>query len=256
VIPWLEADSPFPPVERALEQPNGLLCAGGDLSIARLLDAYRHGIFPWYSGGEPILWWSPDPRMVLFTDALKVSRSLAKSIRNKGYTVRVDTAFAAVLEGCAAPRGAAADDDGTGAEAGTWLGAAMRAAYRALHEAGYAHSVETWLDGELVGGLYGVALGRMFYGESMFSRAVDASKVALVALVERLQARGFPLIDCQVRTPLLAGLGAREIPRRDFLRCVAALVHYAEPVARWESDDPSRVFAPQRAAGSVQTMKD
>jgi len=252
VIPWLEADSPFPPIERALEQPNGLLCAGADLSIGRLLDAYRRGIFPWYSGGEPILWWSPDPRMVLFTDELKVSRSLAKNIRNKGYEVRLDTAFAAVLEGCAAPRAARVDDDGIGADAGTWLGAAMRAAYAALHAAGYAHSVETWRDGVLVGGLYGVALGRMFYGESMFSSAVDASKVALVALVGRLQARGFPLIDCQVRTPLLAGLGARAIPRHDFLRRVAALVHYAEPVVRWEADDASRVVAPLRSAGAVK----
>jgi leucyl/phenylalanyl-tRNA--protein transferase len=256
VIPWLEADSPFPPIERALEQPNGLLCAGGDLSIGRLLDAYRRGIFPWYSGGEPILWWSPDPRMVLFTDELKVSRSLAKSIRNKGYEVRVDTAFVAVLEGCAAPRDALADDDAIGADAGTWLGPAMRAAYSDLHAAGYAHSVETWRDGMLLGGLYGVALGRMFYGESMFSRAVDASKVALVALVERLQARGFPLIDCQVRTPLLAALGAREIPRRDFLRRVAALVHYAEPVKRWGSDDASRVIAPATQRRLGETMKD
>lgn len=247
MIPWLETADPFPPVERALEHPNGLLCAGADLSIARLLDAYRHGIFPWYSGSEPILWWSPDPRMVLFTDELKVSRSLAKSMRNKGYTVRCDSAFGAVLEGCAAPRIGPGDD-----APGTWLGPAMRRAYGALHDAGYAHSVETWRDGDLVGGLYGVALGRMFYGESMFSRATDASKVALVALVEQLRARGVPLIDCQVRTPLLAGLGAREIPRRDFLRRVKRLVHYAEPAGRWGSEAAMRVFAPQRAAGSVK----
>ena len=232
MIPWLEADSPFPPVERALEQPNGLLCAGGDLSIARLLDAYRHGIFPWYSGGEPILWWSPDPRMVLFTDELKVSRSLAKSLRNKGYAVRVDTAFRRVLEGCSGPR----RGDG-----GTWLSEDMRKAYFALHRAGHAHCFETWRDGELVGGLYGVAIGRMFYGESMFARATDASKVALVALVETLRGRGFPLIDCQMRTPLLASLGAREIPRRSFLRELAGLVHYDEPPARWtKGAEPGR----------------
>jgi len=247
VIPWLEAADPFPPVARALEHPNGLLCAGGDLSIGRLLDAYRLGIFPWFSGSEPILWWSPDPRMVLFTDELKVSRSLAKSIRNKGYELRIDSAFREVLAGCAAPRSGPEDET-----SGTWLGPAMRAAYAALHDAGHAHSVETWRDGELVGGLYGVALGRMFYGESMFARAVDASKVALVALVEELRARGFPLIDCQVRTPLLAALGAREIPRRDFLQRVTRLVHYAEPAQRWGSDTGVGVFDAQPAVGSVK----
>ncbi|MGA8050326.1 MAG: leucyl/phenylalanyl-tRNA--protein transferase [Burkholderiales bacterium] len=224
MIPWLQADAPFPPVERALKEPNGLLCAGGDLSPARLLDAYRHGIFPWFSGGEPILWWSPDPRMVLYCDQLKVPRSLAKSVRNRGYEVRLDTAFARVLAGCAGPR----KGDG-----GTWLGADMRKAYAALHRAGHAHSVETWKDGELVGGLYGVALGRMFYGESMFSRATDASKVALVGLVEELRARGFPLIDCQMATPLLASLGAREIPRSLFLRQVSSLVNYADSPGTW-----------------------
>jgi leucyl/phenylalanyl-tRNA---protein transferase len=225
VIPWLQPDEPFPPVEQALAQPDGLLCAGADLSRERLLDAYRRGIYPWYSGSEPILWWSPDPRMVLYCDELKVSRSLGKSVRNRGYELRIDTAFARVLSGCAGPR----RDEG-----GTWLGADMRRAYAALHRAGYAHSVETWKDGELLGGLYGVALGRMFFGESMFSRATDASKVALVGLVEELRARGFPLVDCQMRTPLLASLGAREIPRNVFLRQLAALVNYADPPARWQ----------------------
>lgn len=224
MIPWLEADDPFPPVAHALRDPNGLLCAGADLSVERLLAAYRRGIFPWYSGAEPVLWWSPDPRLVLFCDTLRVSRSLAKSIRNRGYAVTIDRDFARVLEGCAAPR-----RDG----AGTWLGAAMRTAYRRLHEAGWAHSVECWRGDELVGGLYGVAIGRMFYGESMFSRATDASKVALAALVRTLRARRFPLIDCQVRTPLLASLGALEIPRADFLRRLRALVNYLEPPGRW-----------------------
>ena len=237
MIPWLAEHDSFPPVERALEHPNGLLCAGGDLSLPRLLDAYRRGIFPWYSGDEPILWWSPDPRMVLFTDRLRISRSLAKSMRNKRYELRVDTAFRAVLEGCAAPRAGIAPGADAPEDAVTWLGAPMREAYAALHDAGYAHSFETWRDGTLVGGLYGVALGRMFYGESMFSRAADASKVALVALVETLRARGFPLIDCQVRTPLLATLGACEIPRRDFLRRLSGLVHYAESARRWNADD-------------------
>jgi leucyl/phenylalanyl-tRNA--protein transferase len=215
---------PFPPVDAALKDPNGLLCAGADLSVERLLAAYRSGIFPWYSGGEPILWWSPDPRMVLFCDELKVSRSLAKNLRNKGFEIRIDSAFSRVIRACAEPRGS---------ESGTWIGGEMQAAYVALHRAGHAHSFETWQEGRLVGGLYGVAIGRAFFGESMFSRATDASKVALVGLVATLRARGFPMIDCQQRTPLLASLGAREIPRRGFLRRLAALVNYAESPEKW-----------------------
>ena len=224
MLAWIEAKDPFPPVERALKNPNGLLAAGGELSVARLLEAYRRGVFPWYSGAEPVLWWSPDPRMVLYCGELKVARSLAKSVRNKGYEVRVDTAFSEVLRSCAGRRK-------TGA--GTWLGPAMRRAYVALHREGYAHSFETWRGDELVGGLYGVAIGRMFYGESMFSQATDASKVALVALVGELRARDFPLIDCQVHTPLLASLGAREIPRRTFLRELMALVNYPARPGMW-----------------------
>lgn len=224
MLAWLERGDPFPSVERALKNPNGLLAAGADLSLERLLEAYRRGIFPWYSAGQPPLWWSPDPRMVLECAGLKVSRSLSKSIRNKGYEVRVDTAFPEVLRGCSAPRQG---------EPGTWLGPDMSVAYARLHNAGFAHSFETWRDGELVGGLYGVALGRMFYGESMFSRATDASKVALVKLVEVLTRRGFPLIDCQVHTPLLESLGAREIPRREFLRALASLVNYPEAPMKW-----------------------
>ena len=234
MLTWLGPADPFPAVERALRNPNGLLAAGADLSSARLLAAYRRGIFPWFSGDEPILWWSPDPRMVLYCAELKVSRSLAKSARNKGFEVRVDTAFAQVLEGCA---GARADGGGT------WLGEQMRAAYARLHRAGHAHSFETWRGGELVGGLYGVSLGRMFFGESMFSRASDASKVALVALVGELERRGCPLIDCQVRTPLLERLGAREIPRRSFLRELAALVHYDEPPGKWTRASQTNVTA-------------
>lgn len=217
----LGTHDPFPPAEKALRDPNGLLCAGADLSPGRLLDAYRHGIFPWFSRGEPILWWSPDPRMVLRTDQVKVSRSLAKNLRNKGYELRIDTDFAAVLEGCAAR-----------AE-GTWLGRDMRAAYLELHREGHAHCFETWRAGELVGGLYGVAIGRMFYGESMFSRATDGSKVALVRLAAFLRDKGFPLIDCQMSTPLLASLGAREMPRSAFLRSVATLVNYPEQPGKW-----------------------
>jgi leucyl/phenylalanyl-tRNA--protein transferase len=221
VLAWLEPGDPFPPVERALQEPNGLLAAGGDLSTGRLLEAYRRGIFPWYSAGQPPLWWSPDPRMVLHCDELKVSRSLAKSLRNKGYGLRIDSAFGEVLEGCAwRPEG-------------TWLGADMKKAYLRLHREGHAHSFETWRGGELVGGLYGVALGRMFFGESMFSRATDASKVALVNLVSFLRNLGYPLVDCQVHTPLLESLGAREIPRAEFLRALTGLVHYAQPPMKW-----------------------
>jgi len=224
MLTWLERGDPFPAVDAALREPNGLLCAGADLSVERLLAAYRRGIFPWYSGDEPILWWSPDPRMVLYCDELKVSRSLAKNFRNRGFEIRIDSAFSKVIKACAEPRKG---------EPGTWIGKEMQAAYVALHCAGHAHSFETWLDGRLVGGLYGVAIGRAFFGESMFSRATDASKVALIGLVESLRARGFPMIDCQQRTPLLASLGAREIPRRQFLRRLAALVNYAESPEKW-----------------------
>src|SRR5512143_87935 len=174
----VQPSSFFPPVETALREPNGLLAMGGDLTLARLLDAYRHGIFPWFNPGEPILWWSPDPRMVLVPGEVRVTRSLAKRLRNAGFELRVDTAFVEVMRACGEPRAGAC---------GTWISPAMIAAYRRLFEAGYAHSIETWREGRLVGGLYGVAIGRMFYGESMFSVETDASKVALVGLVEELR---------------------------------------------------------------------
>ena len=224
MIAWLGADTPFPPLAAAQKEPNGLLAVGGDLSPPRLLDAYRRGIFPWYSEGDPILWWSPDPRMVLYPDELRVTRSLAKTLRNKSHEIRFDTAFAAVMRGCAAPR------PGQG---GTWIGPEMRAAYRKLHDLGYAHSAETWIDGELAGGLYGVAIGGAFFGESMFSRARDASKIALVGLVRRLAAEGFGLIDCQMHTTHLESLGAREIPRAEFARRVKDLVDYPRSPGRW-----------------------
>ena len=214
----------FPPVETALRDPNGLLAMGGDLSPERLLDAYRHGIFPWFNPGEPILWWSPDPRMVLVPDQIRVTRSLAKRIRNAGFDVRVDTAFVDVMRACAAPR-----DDA----AGTWISPEMVAAYTRLHQAGYAHSVETWHDGKLVGGLYGVAIGRMFYGESMFSRMPDASKVALVRLAQQLQRWGFGLIDCQMETAHLASLGARTMPRAAFTARLAELVNLPHQPGPW-----------------------
>jgi leucyl/phenylalanyl-tRNA--protein transferase len=235
VLRRLGRNDPFPPTESALREPNGLLCAGADLSLERLLGAYRRGIFPWYSGDEPILWWSPDPRMVLFCDELKVPRSLAKSLRNKGFETTVDAAFPRVIEACAEPRKG---------EPGTWISGEMQSAYVALHLAGYAHSFETWQRGRLVGGLYGVAIGRAFFGESMFSRITDASKVALVRLVETLRARAFPMIDCQQRTPLLASLGAREIPRSQFLRRLAALVNYPEPPEKWTRREPAPKHVP------------
>ena len=231
MIPWLERDDPFPPLESALKHPNGLLAAGADLSPERLLAAYRQGIFPWYSAGEPILWWSPNPRMVLIPSDLKISRSLAKTLRNRHYEIRFDSAFEAVVQGCAA-RGAAHAGAG---ETGTWITDEMRAAYRRLHELGYAHSVETWIEGELAGGLYGVAIGRMFYGESMFTRVRDASKVAMVHLVRRLERRRYGMIDCQMHTQHLASLGARTIDRSEFSRRLRELVDYADMPMKWDA---------------------
>ncbi|HEB96950.1 MAG TPA: leucyl/phenylalanyl-tRNA--protein transferase [Sedimenticola thiotaurini] len=201
--------APFPPVEQAEREPDGLLAVGGDLHPTRLLNAYRAGIFPWYTDQQPLLWWSPDPRTVLFPERLKVSRSLRKSLRNKGFGVTFDQAFGQVIAGCAAPRQG---------EAGTWITPDMAEAYTRLHRMGHAHSVEVWREGELAGGLYGVAMGRVFFGESMFSRVTDASKVGFVHLVRQLQAHGFHLIDCQVHTRHLISLGAEEIPRREFVR--------------------------------------
>ena len=229
MIAWLDDTQRFPPLEAALREPNGLLAVGGDLSPGRLLEAYSRGIFPWYSDGDPILWWSPDPRMVLFPDELRVTRSLAKVLRNKAYEVRFDTAFEAVIAGCAAPR------DG---EAGTWIVPDMQAAYTRLHRMGYAHSVETWIDGKLAGGLYGVALGRMFYGESMFTRVRDASKIALFHLVRLLEAQGYGMIDCQMETAHLASLGARPIPRTEFARRLADLIPCEGGVGPWTHHGP------------------
>ena len=224
MIPWLQGDAPFPDVETALADPNGLLAAGDDLSAERLLAAYRRGIFPWFSTGQPVLWWSPAPRMVLFPSELKVSRSLAKVLRNSAYETRFDTAFQDVMRACAAPRPG---------QNGTWITDDMVNAYTKLHSLGYAHSVETWVEGELAGGLYGIAIGGMFYGESMFMRRRDASKIALVQLVRQLATRGFGMIDCQMRTGHLASLGGREIPRIEFSQRLAELINYALPTGNW-----------------------
>lgn len=228
MIPWLAADDDFPPVERALKDPNGLLAAGADLSVPRLVQAYQRGIFPWYSEGQPILWWSPDPRMVLYPAELKISRSLGKRIKRRDYEVRADTAFSAVMRACAGPRAQ---------DTGTWITTGMLAAYGALHRAGHAHSVETWIADELAGGLYGVALGRAFFGESMFTRRPDASKIALAHLARQLERWGYGLIDCQMTTAHLARLGAREIARGEFVRKLRELVNYPQGGRKWRFDN-------------------
>jgi leucyl/phenylalanyl-tRNA--protein transferase len=234
MIPWLEAETPFPPIVQALRDPNGLLAAGANLSPQRLISAYRQGIFPWFNAGDPILWWSPDPRMVLFPDALKISRSLAKTLRHADYSVRLDTAFDQVIAACAvAPRAG---------QSGTWIVPAMQAAYLRLHALGYAHSVETWREGKLIGGLYGIAIGGAFFGESMFSRVTDASKIALAHLCKHLIAREFGIIDCQMETTHLKSLGARPIPRDDFLTRVASHVAAGDPPGKWPAEGIDGVF--------------
>jgi leucyl/phenylalanyl-tRNA--protein transferase len=205
-----------------------LLCAGADLSPARLVDAYSKGIFPWYSEGEPILWWSPHPRMVLFPDELKVSRSLRKTVARGVFETRFDTAFAEVMAECATPR----EPGG-----GTWIVPEMVAAYVRLHELGFAHCVESWREGHLVGGLYGILLGKIFFGESMFSRETDASKVALVKLVERVRTLGVRMIDCQQATRHLATLGAHEIPRSDFAHLLAESIQYPPCGGHWPATE-------------------
>ena len=227
MIPLLGPTDDFPPVERALDAPNGLLAAGGGLGLPRLLAAYARGIFPWFSEGDPVLWWCPDPRMVLATDGVHVSRSLRRRLRKADYQVTMDTAFAEVMRQCAAPRRG---------ESGTWLLPAMMRAYQRMHDAGVAHSIEIWMDGELTGGLYGVALGRMFFGESMFTRRTDGSKMALVLLAAQLARWRFPLIDCQMRTDHLASLGAVDVPRRQFVRAVNELVGEEPQPSPWKID--------------------
>lgn len=235
MIPWLEADSPFPDVSQALTEDDsapGLLAAGGDLSPQRLLQAYRQGIFPWFSEGQPILWWSTDPRMVLYTADFKLSASLKKTIRKfekstlsgPRWQLRFDSAFEQVMRACAAPR-----RDGCG----TWISEEIIAGYGGLHRLGYAHSSEVWLDGELVGAAYGVCIGRMFYGESMFARVTDASKIALAYLVHFLRKNGVTMIDCQQETAHLASLGAAPISRAAFIAHLRPAVLQA-PITQWE----------------------
>lgn len=220
-----------------MREPNGLLAIGGDLSLSRLLRAYAQGIFPWYNPDEPILWWSPDPRTVMSPDGMKVSRSLRRAIQREDYAVTIDQAFSEVLDACAAPRQQSN---------GTWLGEDMRRAYRQMHAQHYAHSVEIWRQGELVGGLYGIAIGKVYFGESMFSRADNASKIALYWLCRQLQAWAFELIDCQVSSAHLQSLGAEAIPRLDFQRRLAHAIHTQAPPPTWQFTVPHPCAAEHR----------
>jgi len=225
MITWLRLDSPFPPLESALDDPNGLLAAGGDLSPDRILAAYRRGIFPWFGAGQPILWWSPDPRMILYCDEFRLSRSLRKRIVRREFDVRVNTAFSDVIENCATTLR-------TG-QSGTWITPAVIDAYSKLHETGFAHSIEAWRDGELLGGLYGIALGRVFFGESMFTHETDASKVALAGLITLLKRLDVPIVDCQQETAHLASFGARPISRKLFAVHLAELINSTTAPAGW-----------------------
>jgi leucyl/phenylalanyl-tRNA--protein transferase len=226
VIPWLRAGAQFPPIDTALDDPDGLLAAGGDLLPPRLLDAYRHGIFPWYSDGQPILWWSPDPRTVLYVEEFKVPRSLRKVAKQRRFEITVDADFDGVISACAAPRDGAR---------GTWITTEMMGGYIELHRQGHAHSVEAWRDDRLVGGLYGIAIGRMFFGESMFTREPDASKVALMRLVSLLERLNMPLIDCQQETPHLSRFGARPIARQVFAAELSRLVNSPQAAGAWKA---------------------
>ena len=216
----IEGNCIFPPLQQALSKPNGLLAIGGDLNADRLLSAYKQGVFPWFSEGEPVMWWSPSPRMALYPDELKISKSLAKTLKNNAFEIRINTAFQAVITACSnTPR-----IDKNGDHAGTWISPDMIGAYCQLHTQGYALSVETWFNGELVGGCYGVKINRMFYGESMFHTQPNASKIAFVHLVEYLKSQQVGLIDCQMKTPLLSSFGGREISRDEFMQSLLKLI--------------------------------
>lgn len=227
-LPWLDPfddTQPFPDPELALAEPDGLLAVGGNLSPQRLLSAYQIGVFPWYCDGQPILWWSPNPRTVLFPEKIKISRSLRKILRRGDFTVTADTAFDRVMQGCSAPRTN---------DSGTWISSEMRTAYYRLHRLGFAHSIECWIGQRLAGGLYGVSLGQIFFGESMFSLAANASKVALAYLCLHLQHWGFALIDCQMRTEHLISMGAEEIPRPAFRHYLASHCMIQDRDAPWQ----------------------
>ena len=235
---WLTEDAPvhaFPDVDYAMLQPNGLLAVGGDLSPARLLHAYRRGIFPWFSDAQPILWWAPDPRAVLLPRGIRVSRSLRKTLRKQAFTVTADQAFGAVVKACSEPRGD---------EPGTWITHSMKQAYQRLYERGLAHSVECWEGRELVGGLYGVAIGKVFFGESMFSRRDNASKVAFTYLVRQLEKWDYQLIDCQVYSNHLASLGAENIDREVFGHLLERGCRAAGQAGPWQLETPADAAHP------------
>jgi leucyl/phenylalanyl-tRNA---protein transferase len=219
----IEGDCDFPPLKLALTEPNGLIAIGGDLSAKRLLSAYRQGIFPWFNEGEPTMWWSPNPRMVLFANELKISTSLQKTLKKNAFESRINTSFQEVITACSqTPRGKHVVSQ----QANTWISPAMIAAYVELHRLGFAMCAESWLDGKLVGGCYGIKIGRMFYGESMFHHVTDASKVAFVHLLDYLKSERVELIDCQMKTPLLASFGGREIDREQFMQQVIKLIEF------------------------------
>ena len=227
-LPWLSSTGEsFPDISLAMADPNGLLAAGGDLSPKRLMEAYSRGIFPWFEEGQPVLWWSPDPRMVLFPEDLRVSKSLQKILNKPLYTVTLDEAFAEVITCCAQPRRGSPD---------TWITDEMQTAYMQLFDEGHAHSVEVWRDGDLVGGLYGVALGQLFFGESMFSFESNTSKIALVNLVKQLQGWNYKLIDCQISSEHLESLGAIEISREKFRQQLHELLPRPGKAPPWELD--------------------
>jgi leucyl/phenylalanyl-tRNA--protein transferase len=227
---WIDPDSPddnFPPVADALTQPDGLLCFGGDLGTDRILNAYKRGIFPWYSEGQPIMWWSPSPRCVIYPNELIIRRSLKKMMRNAGYYFSIDKAFPDVIRACSAPR----DEEG-----GTWITRDIQNAFTRLHELGHAHSAEVWKNGKLIGGLYGIAIGRVFFGESMFAVERDASKIALVCMTDFLLTHQFQLIDAQVTSGHLLSLGAREIERKLFISILDKYCHIENDIDLWQTD--------------------
>ncbi len=243
---WLDLANPelFPDVALALRDPDGLLAVGGDLSEARLLAAYRRGIFPWYSDDQPILWWSPDPRLVLFPERLHISRSLKKTLKKAPFDLSMDQAFDQVILACSEPR---AD------QPGTWITEEMRLAYERLHQAGHAHSVECWQDNKLVGGLYGIAIGKVFFGESMFSRVNNASKLAFVSLTRQLQQWQFGLIDCQVESAHLNSLGASPIRRSEFIQYLNVFCEIKTPPTTWQFD-PALLEQLQKTGGILDTL--
>jgi leucyl/phenylalanyl-tRNA--protein transferase len=243
-IHWITSDDPpsaFPPADTAFAEPNGLLAAGGDLSAERLLYAYENGIFPWYEDGQPILWWSPDPRCVIYPQRLAIPNRSLRAIRNCGFTLSFNRAFDDVIEACAAIRPR---------QGGTWITGDMKVAYRGLRRRGWAHSIEVWQHDRLVGGMYGLAIGRAFFGESMFSKVSNASKAAMLALCKVLVAKNFALVDCQVDSPHLVSLGADLIPRTDFLGLLEKACRHRQPFAEWP--DETRQAGEFLTAGALQ----